>query len=147
MPHIVRAASSTDLDHLFAHDRHVTASVLRRCVEDGRVLLLEERGEVSGWLRWSLFWDEIPFLNMIFLPESLRGAGLGSQLLDVWEADMLELGHARVLTSTVSNERSQNLYRRRGYADAGVLLLPGEVAELLFVKELSAVPSPEVPAR
>ncbi|HXH34151.1 MAG TPA: GNAT family N-acetyltransferase [Plantibacter sp.] len=139
MPHIVRTASSTDLDYLLAHDRHVTAAALRRCVEEGRVLLLEERGEISGWLRWSLFWDEIPFLNMIFLSESCRGAGLGTQLLDVWEADMLKLGHARVLTSTVSNERSQNLYRRRGYADSGVLLLPGEIAELLLVKELSAV--------
>lgn len=138
MSPIVRAATTSDLDYLIANDRHVTPVVLSRCVAEERVLLIEERGETLGWLRWSLFWDEIPFLNMIVISEASRGAGLGSRLLDRWEQDMRDDGHARVLTSTMSNERSQHLYRRRGYVDSGVLLLPGEVAELLLLKDLVA---------
>lgn len=133
----IRPASGRDLDFLLQHDRHITPTVWARVVEEGRALVLEEDQELRGWLRWSLFWDEIPFLNMLFLLEGHRGRALGSELLDEWERSMAAAGHPRVLTSTASDERSQRLYRRRGYIDSGVLLLPGEVAELLLVKSLT----------
>jgi GNAT superfamily N-acetyltransferase len=139
-PAVIRTATEEDTDFLLAHDRHVEPHVLTRVVGDGRALVLEEEGEVRGWLRWSLFWDELPFLNMLFLLEGNRGRALGSKLLDEWERSMFADGHSRVLTSTASDERSQNLYRRRGYLDSGVLLLPGEVAELLLTKALDSAP-------
>lgn len=139
-PAIIRTATEEDMDFLLAHDRHVEPHVLTRVVDEGRASVLEEGGELRGWLRWSLFWDELPFLNMLFLLEDHRGRELGSTLLDEWERSMLAAGHSRVLTSTASDERSQHLYRRRGYLDSGVLLLPGEVAELLLTKNL--IPAP-----
>jgi len=42
-----------------------------------------------------------------------------------------------VLTSTVSAETAQHLYRRLGYVDSGALLLPDEPAELLLRKPLA----------
>lgn len=135
-PAVIRTATEEDTDFLLTHDRHVEPHVLTRVIDEGRVAVLEEEGELRGWLRWSLFWDELPFLNMLFLLEDHRGRGLGSKLLDEWECSMFAAGHSRVLTSTASDERSQRLYRRRGYLDSGVLLLPGEVAELLLTKTL-----------
>lgn len=133
---IVRAAGKDDLPQLEQLDWHVAPRVLAHAVEEGRILILEERGHFRGWLRWSLFWDEAPFLNMLFLLEEHRGRALGTFLLDVWEQAMAETGHRRILTSTRADERSQHFYRRRGYLDSGVLLLPGEVAELLLLKDL-----------
>lgn len=137
---VIRPATRDDVGFLASYDHHVKPHVLTQLVDDGRALVLEEDGELKGWLRWSLFWDELPFLNMLFLLEEYRDRGLGSKLLEHWERSMCAAGHSRVLTSTVSDERSQQLYRRRGYVDCGVLLLPGEVAELLLTKPLAPFP-------
>lgn len=134
----IRLAAERDTDFLLEHDRHITPTVWARVIEEGRALVLEEDQELRGWLRWSMFWDELPFLNMLFLLEGHRGRALGGKLMDEWERSMSSAGHPRVLTSTASDERSQRFYRRRGYIDSGVLLLPREVAELLFVKNLCA---------
>lgn len=146
MTHLIRLANQRDLDFLREYDRHPTERALLSAVEDERVLVLDERGSVQGWLRWSLFWDEHPFLNMIYLLKAHREHGLGTLLLDEWEGAMRAAQHCRVLTSTASDERSQRLYRRRGYIDAGVLLLPGEVAELLLWKDLNP-PAFDMPER
>lgn len=140
VPPDIRPAEDGDIEFLLAHDRHVSAEVLTGLVAQGRVLVLEESGEICGWLRWSLFWDEIPFLNMVYLLESHRGRALGSALLDTWERAMTAHGHPRVMTSTASDERAQHLYRRRSYVDRGVLILPDEVAELLLVKDITGAP-------
>lgn len=134
---LIRPATERDSDFLLEHDRHITPTVWARVIDEGRALVLEEEQELRGWLRWSLFWDEIPFLNMLFLLEGHRGRALGSKLLDEWESSMSAAGHTQVLTSTAADERAQRLYRRRDYLDSGVLLLPGEVAELLLAKSLT----------
>ena len=46
-------------------------------------------------------------------------------------------GHEMVMTSTLSNERAQHLYRRLGYKDCGSLLMPEEPLEILFCKRLT----------
>ena len=140
MKPLIRRGHEDDLVFLREHDQHPTAAALARAVGDGRVLVLDDHGTLKGWLRWTLFWYEHPFLNMVYVLAEHRGAGLGSLLLDAWEYEMRNDQHARALLSTPSDERSQHLYRRRGYADAGVLLLPGEVAELLLAKDLTLLP-------
>ena len=89
-----------------------------------------------GWLRWGLFWDEIPFMNMLHVAEEHRGQGIGRLLVEDWELRCREDGHAIVMTSTLSNESAQDLYRRMGYRDAGCLLLAGEALEILFTKAI-----------
>lgn len=137
MKPIIRRANEGDVKFLHEHDQHPTASALASAVNDGRVLVLDDHGTLKGWLRWTLFWDEHPFLNMVYVLAEHRGTGLGSLLLDVWEREMRNSQYGRALLSTASDERSQHWYRRRGFADAGVLLLPGDVAELLFSKDLT----------
>lgn len=50
------------------------------------------------------------------------------------QADLVS--HGRVLTSTVSAERAQHLYRRLGYVDSGALFLPDEPTEIILRKPL-----------
>lgn len=131
----VRPAAMTDLDWLAAHDHHIARPVLEDSIRQGRVLLMERDGGRVGWLRWNLFWDNTPFMNLLYLLDGYRGQGLGRALVGRWEADMAARGFGRVMTSTQSDEAAQHFYRRLGYRDAGSLLLPGEPAELLFLKE------------
>jgi hypothetical protein len=60
----------------------------------------------------------------------------GRVLVKHWEETMLQEGHGRVLTSTLSNESAQHFYRRLSYIDCGSLFLPGGAAEIIWRKEL-----------
>lgn len=59
--------------------------------------------------------------------------------MEAWETDVGNDGHQVVMTSSQADENAQYLYRKRGYVDCGVLVLPNQAAELMFRKELSDV--------
>ena len=131
-----RVARTSDLPLLGEVDTHVSSDNLADIVSAGRVMVVEVDGDVVGFLRWGLFWDQVPFMNLLWVRPASRGQGIGTALVDAWERSQLVAGHPLVLTSTMSDERSQRLYRRLGYVDSGVLLLPGEPAELILRKPL-----------
>lgn len=131
-----RPASSADLSFLEEVDEHVSPEALAGLVSAGRVMVVVVDMTVVGFLRWGLFWDQVPFMNLLWVVPDRRGRGIGTALVDGWEASLRAAGHGLVLTSTMSDERSQRLYRRLGYVDTGVLLLPDEPAELILRKSL-----------
>ncbi len=100
----------------------------------GRVMLGEVDGFAVGCLRWGLSWDQVPFMNLLWVVPERRGHGVGTALVEEWERAQLATDHTLVLTSTLSSESAQHLYRRLGYLDAGALLLPDEPAESMFRK-------------
>lgn len=130
----IRVAGAEDLGFLCDHDAHVSRDELERIVLQGRVLLAEHDGLPVGWLRWGLFWDQIPFMNLIHVLPQFRDAGIGSDLISSWEERCRSGGSESVMTSTQANERAQHLYRKHGYVDRGCLLLPGEPLEIIFFK-------------
>lgn len=132
-----RLAREPDLPFLEAADRHVSSADLAHLVPAGRVMVAEVNSEICGLLRWGLFWDEIPFMNLLWVAPERRGHGIGATLIQAWENGHRAAGHEFVLTSTSSAERAQHLYRRLGYVDSGSLLLPGEPTELILRKSLS----------
>ena len=137
MDAIIRMAALTDLPFLAEHDRHITPAELDCSIRLSRVLIMETAaGEPIGWLRWNLFWDNTPFMNLLYLLEDYRLKGYGRTLVSHWEALMREQGHTAVLTSTQANEGAQHFYRHFGYEDVGGFLLPGETYELIMHKAL-----------
>jgi GNAT superfamily N-acetyltransferase len=131
-----RAATDSDLPFLGKVDRHVSHQVQADLVSLGRVMVAEVDGVAVGCLRWGMFWDEVPFMNLVWVIPERRGQGVGTTLIEAWERSQAAAGHTMVLTSTVSAERAQHLYRRLGHVDSGALVLPDEAAELLFRKSL-----------
>ncbi len=129
-------ASTEDLDYLVDGDRHVPPRVLEQKVGRREILVLWHDDRRTGVLRYGHFWDRIPFMNMLWVEEGLRGRGFGTRLISFWEDEMRGLGHDMVMTSTLSSERAQHLYRKLGYQDCGCLLMPGEALEILFSKRL-----------
>ena len=101
------------------------------CIEDGRII---------GILRFNLFWDSIPFCNMLHIDEEYQGKGYGKQLMDRWEQDMKSSGCGMVMTSTQVNEEAQHFYRKLGYKDSGgfVVDIPGyeQPLELILIKAI-----------
>ena len=134
---MIRIATTDDVEFLVAHDHEVPAELMRRKVADGQVYVVtSEDGQILGWLRYGLFWDLIPFMNMLYMLEPNRRKGYGRRLVERWELDMRERGYEQVMTSTLSNEEAQHFYRHLGYVDAGAFVLPGEPAELIFQKSI-----------
>ena len=101
-----------------------------------RIILLFLDGEYEGWLRFNLFWDNIPFMNLLYISEEQRGRGYGRKLVAFWEHEMAEQGYKFVMTSTQSDEEAQFFYRKLGYTDRGALVLPDEPLEIIFYKSV-----------
>ena len=129
-------AGSLDYEYLKENDRHIKAGVLENKIKAKEVIVLKENGRQIGWLRYGLFWDTIPFMNMLYIEESYRRRGLGQQLVLFWEDEMKRHGYTIVMTSSFSNEEAQHFYRKIGYKDSGSLLLPNEPLEIIFIKHL-----------
>jgi ribosomal protein S18 acetylase RimI-like enzyme len=131
----VAFASPEDLDYLAGEDRHVGRDVIGEKIARREIIVAHQEDRRVGFLRYGYFWDEIPFMNLLWVGEGSRGKGYGTRLVSFWEEEMRKLGHDSVMTSTLSNERAQHLYRRLGYEDVGSLLMPDEPLEIVFLKK------------
>ena len=133
---MIRYANIKDLDILKKYDKHISNEELANSINLNRILVVYEEDEFIGWLRYNLFWDNIPFMNMLYFLEGERRKGYGRKLVEFWEKEMASKGYKFVLTSTQSNEESQFFYRKIGYIDTGSLLLPNEPLEIILFKNI-----------
>lgn len=133
---IIRAADKSDAELLLSYDRHISRSELESIIGLGRVFILECGGSFAGWLRYGLFWDNTPFMNMLFLLEEYRSRGFGKIFVEFWERKMAEYGYAEVMTSTASDEYAQHFYNRLGYTTVGGFAPSGEPFELILTKKI-----------
>ena len=131
-----RLAEKEDFFFLVTRDHWVSSEELKYVIDRGRIWVVELEGKLIGWLRYGLFWDEIPFVNMLRLEEMYRKKGIGTQLIGHWEKEMRQKGFSVVMTSTSSAEGAQHFYRKLGYHETGGFLPQGEPFELIFVKRL-----------
>ena len=133
----IRTAVPADLDGIRNYDRHILAARLEDCIRRGQVVVLEDNGKILGVLRWNLFWQSLPFLDLIFLDDALRGQGRGTEMMALWEINMAEQGFRHVLLSTQEDETSKFFYEKLGYTLCGDFLPPDQDArELMYRKEL-----------
>ena len=132
----IRYANLDDFEVLLKYEKHISKEELNNAIKLKRVIMMFNDNNFVGWLRFNLFWDNIPFMNMLYLLENERGKGYGRQLVEFWEKEMAKKGYRFVLTSTQSNEEAQFFYRKNGYIDSGSLLLPNEPLEILLYKNI-----------
>ena len=130
-------ANEIHLSFLQENDSHISKETLIKKIEEEEILIMEVNGTCIGWLRYSLFWDEIPFMNMLYFLEDYRQKGYGKSLVDYWEKILMKKGHKRFLTSTLANEDAQHFYRKVGYRDIGGFVLPFEPLEIMLMKDIT----------
>ncbi|MBR5985252.1 MAG: GNAT family N-acetyltransferase [Clostridia bacterium] len=133
----IRYAGPSDIEMISEYDEHLSKEELKNAIALKRIILLFIDGRFEGWLRFNLFWDNIPFMNLLFILEEQRGRGYGRELVGFWEREMKAQGYRFVMTSTQSDEEAQFFYRRLGYTDRGALVLPDEPLEIIFYKNVS----------
>lgn len=122
----------------FRLDKHLPEAEFDKKIRDRQGYVLFDGQTPVGVLRYNLFWDTVPFCNLLFIDWEHQRKGYGRKLMEFWENEMKTLGHDMVLVSTQADETAQHFYRKLGYRDAGGLLLnvPGheQPMELFFVK-------------
>lgn len=132
----IRIARKEDAKLILEYDKHITESELYLSISLARVIVVEYDNKFIGWMRWNLFWDNTPFMNMIYLIEDYQNKGYGKKLVTFWENLMKKNNYKLVMTSTLSNENAQHFYRKLKYIDSGSLILKDEALEIIFTKEL-----------
>ncbi|MDE6470585.1 MAG: GNAT family N-acetyltransferase [Eubacterium sp.] len=125
-----------DKDLLLSKDSHIKEEIWEETIKNKREIIILIDSRFAGWLRYNLFWDEIPFMNMLYLLEEYRGKGYGTRLVKFWEGEMRRIGYDRLMTSTQANECAQHFYRKLGYQDAGSFFPFCNDLEIIFTKEL-----------
>lgn len=138
---VIRYADDSDLEYLVQNDNYVTEAIVKKKILDRQLIICLKDKTHVGWLRFGFFWDTIPFMNLIFFIEDARRKGYGRKLVAFWEKEMWVQGFKMVISSTNSDEEAQHFYRKLGYRDCGLLLLPrdlfpNESSELFLVKIL-----------
>ena len=132
----IRYADNKDYLWLEEHDKHISDEILKTKIAANEIYVVEEGSELTGWLRYNLFWDNLPFMNLICFLEEYRRKGTGKKLVHHWEKDMKEKGYKNVLTSTRSDEEAQHFYRKLRYTEIGGLKFSDEPLEILFHKSI-----------
>lgn len=133
---IIRKANINDINLIITYDRHISLVELKNIIKLKRVLIIEENKKLIGILRYNMFWDNTPFLNMLYILEEYRLMGYGKMLLTYWEDQMYKLNYSYVLTSTVYNEDAKEFYQKQGYKRIGEFTLEDEPLEIILTKKL-----------
>lgn len=129
-------ASKNDLNWLAEKDTPIDKKAMKKKIMDQQILICKSKNEILGWLRYSLFWDEIPFINLLFVLKEHRNHQIGKKLVQFWELAMKKDNHKMVLTSAQADESAQHFFRKLQYVDAGSLLFPDEPLEIIFLKAI-----------
>lgn len=130
-------ATDSDYEYIRERDHHILENLILPKIKKNEIYILRNQDESNiGWMRYGYFWDNTPFMNMIWVDEQYRGKGVGKQVVLLWEDQMKQNGFKLVMTSTQANEEAQHFYRNLGYRDAGCILLENEPMEIILTKKL-----------
>ncbi len=119
----VRPVSAEDRAFWLSTDTHTSEEGFRRKVDNRTGYVLCSDGIPVGLMHYSVLWDNLPFLNLLFLTAEYRGRGCGRRAMAYWEREMAALGYRMVLVSTQVDEDAQFFYRKLGYRECGCLVL------------------------
>lgn len=97
---MIRYAHPNDREAWFTLNEHLPESGYDEKVRNRQGYVCVEDGKIIGVLRYGLFWDLVPFCNLLFLDEKYRGRGYGKRLMQHWENEMKAAGCGMVMVST-----------------------------------------------
>ncbi len=133
----IGVAKPSEIAEVLRYDRHIQRERLQKALEDGLVYALYEDQTIVGVLRYSLFWQSIPFVDLLYIDGSRQRQGHGRAMMTDWEDRMRERGFDHVMLSTQADEEAKYFYEKLGYRNIGAFLPPEQEAdELMYLKEL-----------
>lgn len=114
-----------DREFVMEIDAHVSDLQFEHRVYTKTGYIIWDGSQRAGLMHYTVLWDHIPFLNLIYVKEAYRNRGIAAEAMKRWEEDMKDQGYQMVLISTQVDEDAQYLYRKAGYTECGALLMNG----------------------
>lgn len=138
--YMIRYIEKTDKAFWFTVDKSIDELTFENKVRDYQAYIFEEQRKKIGLLRYSLFGDNIPYCNLLFISENYRRLGCGKALLHYWEQDMKARGYQYAMASSRINDEIHLFYRKMGYREIGGIIIPeartDSTMEILMLKPL-----------
>lgn len=79
---IIDYGTGKDEPHIYVYDKcHISQEQLSKAIMDKRVCVAKEADIILGFARYNMFWDSIPFLNLLYVPDGYHHMGIGIALL------------------------------------------------------------------
>lgn len=132
----IRLAVKEDLDQVKANELTIGGDIVETKIELGEVIVADDDGQVTGILRFSWFWDYLPFISYIWVEEGFRHEHRASKMIEKLEEITAGRNWQKVMTSTQADEKAQNFYRAVGFEDAGGFTMRDQPFELIMIKYL-----------
>mgnify|MGYP005863264691 CR=1 FL=1 len=135
----VRYGHESDFEWLQEHDEHVNHEWIKRCLHHGEYILAVDEKNRRGFLRFSMFWGNIPYMDLIWITKNYREKGIGSSLFLFWEKEMKKRKAKVLMTSSMLDEpEPQKWHKRNGFMKCGQITFGQEqpTSEIFFVKDL-----------
>ena len=134
----IRLAVASDKTQILEYDLHISQDRLTACIDSGLINVLCNGDRIVGVLRYNLFWQSIPFLDLIYIDEAYQGQHWGRKMMMDWEQTMHHRGYPYVMLSTQEDETAKFFYEKIGYRRIGAFLPPEQDAdEVMYLKELT----------
>ena len=80
----IRAAQQADRDFWMGIDTHVSEQGFLHRVRAKTGYVMWEEGRPVGLLWYCLLWDNLPFLNLLFVLPEHRGKGYAAEAMAQW---------------------------------------------------------------
>ncbi len=130
----IRLAGKEDLDQITKNELAIGADVIETKIKLGEVIVTDDGGQITGILRFSWFWDYLPFINYIWVEEGFRHVHRASRMIQKLEEITEGRNYPAIMTSTQADEAAQNFYRKIGFEDAGGFTMHRQAFELIMIK-------------
>lgn len=118
----IKTVTNNDKEFVISIDKHINDTGYNNLVYTKSGYVIWERNQRTGIIIHCILWDNIPFMNFLFIKEEYRNRGFASQAIINWENKMKNQGYKMTLVSTQADETAQHLYRKLGYIDCGGLV-------------------------
>ncbi|UYZ24294.1 GNAT family N-acetyltransferase [Mesobacillus jeotgali] len=117
-------AQITDLDAIVQVDRQVIGNTSRKvfiekAIKQGRCILVNEDGDVAGFLIYDTHFFECTFISLIIVSPAKRRKGYASQMMNYLVRTSLT---EKIFSSTNrSNESMQKVFKANGFIQSGIV--------------------------
>ncbi len=118
----IKIVTNNDKEFVMSIDKHINDTGYNNLVYTKSGYVIWEKNQRTGIIVHCILWDNIPFMNFLFIKEEYRNKGFAKQAIIIWENEMKNQGYKMTLISTQVDEGTQHLYRKLGYIDCGGLV-------------------------
>jgi ribosomal protein S18 acetylase RimI-like enzyme len=117
-------------------ERMLGSDVLMTKIRRREIILAVSGDDILGWLRFSMFYDHVPIITMLYVEKNDRRQGIARKLVARFEKRMMAWGAFMVMASSPAGDDARHVFRKLGYEDAGTIELNPGHRERLFRKGL-----------